>query len=120
MPAGYLGAGPADVPNCTTLRQGWGHLIDEAESLLAAVNSVKTCGQLASTWSCLAAINALMFCVLTGHRAQRLERLTFGALLSSKNYVFIYDKDLASGHTGRVIPISGLLLQTIAWQSHCV
>lgn len=120
LPDDYSGAGARDVPTRADFKAGWDVLVAGSVEQLRALEAAGTPDALTSAWDGLCESNALMFCLQTGHRGQRMERCTLGAMLASDDYVFLSDKDTNDGGSARLLPKTEPLARVLQWHRHCL
>lgn len=120
LPEDYAGAGPRDVPTRASFEAGWKRLVDDSGGQLRALEAASTPEALAAEWTSLCESNALMFALQTGHRGQRMERCTLGAVFASEDHVFLSDKDTADGGSARLLPKTEPLTCLLHWHRHCL
>lgn len=115
----WLGLGPAAEQGLASARQGCTKVLSDEEciagwnSLVAAIDMARAAALAAENagWAYLNQWMSLVcfaLVVQTGHRATRLERLTFGSLFSSSRVLSIFDKDDTVGQRAqpRLVPVT--------------
>jgi len=83
---------------------GWASLQADTSLAWQRLDEAATVHDLATTFTALSRHRLLAFCTLTLHRAQRLERLTAGALLSDLEFGLLADKDVDAYRRFRLVP----------------
>lgn len=119
LPMTYVAAGSPDCPSDEALQEGWAQLVAHADSALARLRTSQTALEAAVAWNELSTCNALMFCILTAHRASRVERITWGAIAGHPSLVHLCDKDIKRASSSRLIPKTELLAAVIQWHGLC-
>jgi len=128
----WLGLGPAAEQGLASARQGCTKVLSDEEciagwgSLVAAIDMARA-AVLAAEGAAWAHLNQWMslvcfaFVVQAGHRATRLERLTFGSLFSSSRVLSIFDKDDTLGQRAqpRLVPVTKAIHDLLAAAIEC-
>lgn len=120
LPDDYAGAGARDVPTPADFKAGWNMLVTRSSQQLRVLEVADAPDALAHAWGELCESNALMFCLQTGHRGQRMERCTLGAVLASDDYIFVSDKDTDDGGSARLLPKTGPVTRVLHWHRYCL
>ncbi|PJI95858.1 hypothetical protein CLU85_0587 [Acidovorax sp. 69] len=128
----WLGLGPAAVQGLASARQGCTKVLSDEEciagwsSLVAAIDMARAAALAAEDagWAYLNQWMSLVcfaFVVQAGHRATRLERLTFGSLFSSSRVLSIFDKDDTVGQRAqpRLVPVTKAIQDLLAAAIEC-
>jgi hypothetical protein len=128
----WLGLGSAAAQGLASARQGCTKVLSDEEciagwsSLVAAIDMARATALAAEDagWAYLNQWMSLVcfaFVVQAGHRATRLERLTFGSLFSSSRVLSIFDKDDTVGQRAqpRLVPVTKAIHDLLAAAIEC-
>lgn len=95
------------------ITSGWASLQDQCAAQLSNLIDAQSADGLATAWTALSIERLTRLVTVTKHRAQRLNRLTAGALLTHSDFGLFGDKDVDPYRTWRVFPYSDIARQVL-------
>ena len=94
--------------------------MDAAQSARERLVVANSLLEVQRVWNELVPLNLQMFCILTGHRTTRLERICWGSIYGHENFVWVDDKRVPNDEAARLMPITGLLRSVLCWHAKCI
>lgn len=96
------------------MTSGWASLQNQCAAQLSNLIDAHSADGLATAWTALSIARLTSLVTVTKHRAQRLNRLTAGALLTHPDFGLFGDKDVDPYRIWRVFPYSDIARQVLS------
>ena len=113
LPPDFDECGSSHAPNPADFTAGWNLMMQQIHESLLSAKKAKTDEEFIRSFNQFNTLHLTALVTLMGHRAQRLERLTFGALHSNPTAMHFADKDLTKSVSSRLVPKIQLLTELL-------
>ena len=115
LPSSFDACGSSHAPDPEVFTAGWNKMMQDIYDSLQSARQAITDEDFLHSFNQFITLSLTAVVTLTAHRAQLLQRLTFGALFSFLSAVYFADKDWANGVNSRMAPKTQLLTEILEY-----
>lgn len=111
MPSSFESCGSTHAPTQEIFTEGWNRMMQDISGSLLAARKATTDEDFILSFNQFVTLHLTALVTLSAHRAQRLERLTNGAIYFHPTVMYFADKDSAIYVQSRLVPKTKLLTE---------